>query len=74
MAHSAMSRFCFWSSCVTYLANAISQPEIVTEMGHRKSSEESCKVLQSLTILGPGEMPPLPTRPPRHDDEHVGLR
>ena len=42
-------------------------------MRERKSYQESCKVLQELTILDPGEFPVLPTRPPRHDDEKSGL-
>jgi uncharacterized protein YjbI with pentapeptide repeats len=41
----------------------------------RKSYEDSCKVLQELTILDPGEFPTLPTQPPRLDDEDIsGLR
>ena len=38
-------------------------------MSNRKSYEESCRVLQDLEWLDPGELPPLPGRPPRHDDE-----
>ena len=42
-------------------------------MTERKPYEESCRVLQGLTILDPGEFPLLPARQPRHDDEQHGL-
>ena len=42
-------------------------------MTERKSYDESCRVLQSLTILDPGEVPPQPVRSPRHDDDGLGL-
>jgi uncharacterized protein YjbI with pentapeptide repeats len=34
---------------------------------------ESCRVLQTKELLETDEIPPLPERPPRHDDEHLGI-
>jgi hypothetical protein len=41
--------------------------------GPRLSYEESCRELQKQHLLDPGEMPPLPHRPPRYDDETLGV-
>ena len=42
-------------------------------MAERKSYEDSCRVLQAKKVLEPEEFPPLPERPPRHDDEKFGV-
>jgi len=34
---------------------------------------ESCRVLQSKQLLETDELPPLPERPPRYDDEDLGV-
>ena len=34
---------------------------------------DSCRQLQQLELLDPGDVPPLPDRPPRHDDETPGV-
>ncbi len=39
----------------------------------RLSYEDSCRSLQSQQIIDPGDIPPLPQRPPRHDDEVLGV-
>jgi uncharacterized protein YjbI with pentapeptide repeats len=39
----------------------------------RLSYEDSCRLLQSQQIIGPGDIPPLPQKPPRHDDEVLGV-
>lgn len=38
------------------------------------SYEESCRVLQQRGLLEPGHIPPLLQRPPRHDDEELGVQ
>jgi len=42
-------------------------------MGDRKSYEDSCRVLQAKGVLAPEEFPPLPEKPPRYDDEKLGI-
>src|SRR6266478_3881575 len=42
-------------------------------MPDRVPYAESCKVLQSRELLEADECPPLPDRPPRHDDEKLGV-
>jgi BTB/POZ domain-containing protein KCTD9 len=42
-------------------------------MPDRVPYTESCRVLQSKQLLETVELPPLPERPPRHDDEQLGL-
>jgi len=42
-------------------------------MPDRVSYIESCRVLQSKGLLASFEVPPLPDRPPRHDDEQLGV-
>jgi len=39
----------------------------------RLSYEDSCRALQSRKIIDPGDIPPLPPRPPRYDDEVLGV-
>ena len=39
----------------------------------RLTFEESCRELQKLQLLDAGEIPPLLQRPPRHDDEDLGV-
>lgn len=39
----------------------------------RLSYEDSCRALQEQKLLEPGEVPPLPPRPPRYDDEELGV-
>ena len=39
----------------------------------RLSYEDSCRALQTQGIIGPGDIPPLPQQPPRHDDEELGV-
>jgi uncharacterized protein YjbI with pentapeptide repeats len=39
----------------------------------RLSYEESCRRLQQLGLLDAGEIPPLAHRPPRYDDEELGV-
>lgn len=39
----------------------------------RLSYDDSCRLLQSQQIIDVGEIPPMPTRPPRHDDEVLGV-
>lgn len=40
----------------------------------RLSYEDSCRALQKLQLIDSGEIPPLPYRPPRHDDETIGVQ
>ena len=35
--------------------------------------EDSCRKLQALQLIDPGDIPPLPERRPRHDDELLGV-
>jgi len=42
-------------------------------MPDRASYTESCRVLQSKQLLEADELPTLPERPPRHDDEQLGV-
>jgi BTB/POZ domain-containing protein KCTD9 len=42
-------------------------------MNERLSYEDSFRFLQSEGWEGPGDIPPLPDRPPRYDDETLGL-
>lgn len=42
-------------------------------MSDRVPYDESCRVLQSKELLETAELPPLPGRPPRHDDEQLGV-
>jgi uncharacterized protein YjbI with pentapeptide repeats len=42
-------------------------------MPERLSYSESCKILQDQHILVLGAPPALPERPPRHDDENLGV-
>ena len=42
-------------------------------MPQRLSYEDSCKFLQEQQIIEPGEIPPLLARPPRCDDEELGV-
>jgi uncharacterized protein YjbI with pentapeptide repeats len=39
----------------------------------RLSYEDSCRMLQDQGVIGAGDIPPLPQRPPRHDDEVLGV-
>ena len=39
----------------------------------RLSYEDSCRALQDQEIIEPGDIPPLPQPPPRHDDEELGV-
>ena len=39
----------------------------------RLTYEQSCKSLQEQQWLKPGDIPPLPTRPPAYDDEILGV-
>jgi hypothetical protein len=39
----------------------------------RLSYEDSCRALQSRQIIEAGDIPPLPQRSPRHDDEVLGV-
>jgi uncharacterized protein YjbI with pentapeptide repeats len=39
----------------------------------RLSYDDSCRALQSQQIIDEGEIPPMPERPPRHDDEVLGV-
>ena len=39
----------------------------------RLSYDDSCRLLQSQQIIDAGELPPMPARPPRHDDEVLGV-
>jgi uncharacterized protein YjbI with pentapeptide repeats len=39
----------------------------------RLSYEDSCRALQSQQIIDPGDIPALPLRPPRYDDEVLGV-
>ncbi len=40
----------------------------------RIAYHESCKRVQAMGLLRPGEVPPLPSKPPRHDDEVLAVR
>ena len=42
-------------------------------MADRASYTESCRVLRSLDLLERDELPPLPVRQPRHDDDQLGV-
>ena len=42
-------------------------------MPNRLPYDESCRLLQNMKLLDPGELPKLPARPPRHDDEQPGV-
>jgi uncharacterized protein YjbI with pentapeptide repeats len=42
-------------------------------MTSRLSYDKSCGVLQSQRLIEDGTIPPLPQRPPRHDDEVLGV-
>jgi uncharacterized protein YjbI with pentapeptide repeats len=42
-------------------------------MTPRLSYDDSCRVLQSQKIIDEGEIPPMPERAPRHDDEVLGV-
>ena len=42
-------------------------------MPERKPYAESCRLLQSQELLEADELPTLPERAPRHDDEHLGV-
>src|SRR3954453_16599674 len=42
-------------------------------MPDRASYTESCRVLQRKELLESAGLPPLPDRPPRHDDEQLGV-
>jgi uncharacterized protein YjbI with pentapeptide repeats len=42
-------------------------------MPQRLSYEESCRTLQNQQLIDEGDIPPLPERPPRHDDETLGV-
>lgn len=42
-------------------------------MSQRLSYEESCRALQRAQIIDEGEIPPLPERSPRYDDEVLGV-
>jgi len=42
-------------------------------MPERKPYAESCRVLQSQELLEADQLPPLPERAPRHDDEQLGV-
>ncbi len=47
---------------------------MASESRPRQTYEESCHKLQEVGWLEPGEIPPLPTRRPRHDDpEPLGV-
>ena len=39
----------------------------------RQSYEDSCRALQNQQVIEPGDIPPLPQQPPRHDDEVPGV-
>lgn len=40
---------------------------------NRLTYEDSCRELQKMGLLDAGEIPPLLQRPPRHDDEELGV-
>lgn len=42
-------------------------------MPPRLSYQDSCRTLQEQQIIDDGEIPPLPDRPPRYDDEVLGV-
>src|SRR5579871_3872310 len=42
-------------------------------MPTRLSYEDSCRLLQPLEVIEQGKIPPLPGRPPRHDDKILGV-
>lgn len=42
-------------------------------MSSRMSYEDSCRALQEQQIIGEGEIPPLPEKPPGHGDELLGV-
>ena len=42
-------------------------------MANRKLYQESCQVLKEQQLLEGDALPELPARPPRHDDEHLGV-
>jgi uncharacterized protein YjbI with pentapeptide repeats len=39
----------------------------------RLSYDDSCRLLQSQQIIDAGQIPPMPARPPRYDDEVLGV-
>jgi len=42
-------------------------------MSQRLSYDDSCRLLQREELIDPGDIPPCPKRPPRHDDEVLGV-
>ena len=42
-------------------------------MLQRLSYDDSCRHLQREKLIDPGDIPPFPKRPPRHDDEVLGV-
>jgi uncharacterized protein YjbI with pentapeptide repeats len=42
-------------------------------MPQRLSYDDSCRALQAQQLIDDGDIPPLPQRPPRHDDEVLGV-
>jgi uncharacterized protein YjbI with pentapeptide repeats len=42
-------------------------------MPQRLSYADSCRELQRLQVIDEGDIPPLPHRAPRHDDEELGV-
>jgi uncharacterized protein YjbI with pentapeptide repeats len=51
----------------------VSRPRAPDNMPERIPYVESCRVLQNRGLLEAGELPALPERAPRHDDEHLGV-
>lgn len=42
-------------------------------MAKRLTYEESCRVLQQAGLMAPGDVPPIPAKPPRFDDAAPGV-
>jgi uncharacterized protein YjbI with pentapeptide repeats len=42
-------------------------------MSEHLSYEDSCRALQNEGIVHPGDIPPMPVKPPRYDDEDLGV-
>jgi len=59
---------------VTFLiAATVTALLVMGSKSDRLPYAESCRVLQDAGLLDAGTIPPLPPRPPRHDDEVLGV-